>query len=258
MIILISPAKTLDFSESAIKVSPTKRIFKEETAELAKVLQKLQLNDLKKLMSISDKLANQVASFIKSYQNIDSKEKSKPAILAFKGDVYQAFDFEKYKAADFKVLQDRVRILSGFYGLLCPFDLMQPYRLEMSTRLVNPKGKNLYQFWSDLVSLQLNKDAKKLSAKFIINLASEEYFKVITPKLNIPVIKVDFKERKGNSYKIVGISAKKARGEMTDYIVLNRINDLNGIKKFTRQNYSFNAKLSTTNNLVFTRGDSAS
>ncbi len=258
MIILISPAKTLDYSKSAIKLKTSKRVFKNETTELAKVLKKLSLAEIKKLMSISEKLAEQVLLFIKNYQDSDTNANSKPAILAFKGDVYQAFDFAKYQAEDFQVLQNKVRILSGFYGLLSPLDLMQPYRLEMSTCLVNPKGKNLYEFWADQVSLQLNKDAKKLAAKFIINLASEEYFKVITSKLDLPVIKVDFKEKKGSSHKIVGILAKKARGEMTDYIVRNRVNDLNGIKKFTRQNYSFNAKLSTANNLVFTRGDSAS
>ena len=252
MKILLSPAKTLDYGTYETTIKCTKPVLLKETISLYGELKKLSASDISKLMSISPKLTSNVISYIKDFDPTFKKQNSKPAILAFKGDVYKGFDWSKYTKKDFENLNSKVRILSGFYGLLKPFDLMQPYRLEMGTDLKNKKGKNLYEFWGDLISDQLNKECK--NDKYIINLASDEYFNVINPRRLKPnIIKITFKEKKGNIYKVIGILSKKARGLMTDYIIRNKIEKIEDLKKFNIAKYKFNPKMSSADEFVFIR-----
>ena len=165
---------------------------------------------------------------------------AKPAVLVFKGDVYKPFDFDQYSKEDFAVLQKKVRILSGLYGLLRPLDLMQAYRLEMSTRLEKEKGKTLYDFWGSDITRVLNQDIKKNKASLVVNLASAEYFKAIkSDSLAAPLLKVSFKEKKGQDYKVIGLFAKRARGMMADYIVKNDLSTVSQLRKFDRSDYKY-------------------
>jgi len=175
--------------------------------------------------------------------------------LSFKGDVYGGIDADNYSADDFAFAQKHLRILSGLYGALRPLDLIQPYRLEMGTRLANNNGKNLYEFWGDQVTELINKDLENQETPLLINLASNEYFKVIKPKvLQVPVLTLNFKENKAGVYKTIGIHAKRARGLMTDFMIKNRVTDANQIKAFSDSEYVFNEGLSSEKEWVFSRG----
>lgn len=255
MITLLSPAKTLDLEPTDISVRATKPRLLEKSQELNDSLSNLSKPKLQKLMSVSHKLTDQVHGYVHNFSLPFTAANAKPAMLVFKGDVYKPFDFEQYSKNDFAVLQKKVRILSGLYGLLRPLDLMQAYRLEMSTRLANEKGKNLYDFWGSDITRVLNQDIKKNKASLVVNLASEEYFKAIkSDSLAAPLLKVSFKEKKGKDYKVIGLFAKRARGMMADYIVKNDLSTLSELKKFNRSDYKYNADFSSDEELVFTRG----
>lgn len=256
MLILLSPAKSLDFESKFYCKNHTIPHFKAEIAKLINQLKTLSIADLEKLMTISKKLAELNFERFNSFQNDFNLKNSRQAILAFDGDVYAEIEKEKYDEKDFDFAQKHVRILSGLYGILKPLDLIQPYRLEMGTDFKKTKleknlAKNLYQFWGDKISEYLNKEAKNCD---IINLASEEYFGAIDSKLiNAKIINVVFKEKKSGAYKIVGINAKKARGMMTNFIVKNKIVNVEEIKKFKEADYKFSKELSDEANFVFTR-----
>lgn len=173
--------------------------------------------------------------------------------MMYQGDVYQAFDFGTYSSTQLENLNDRVRILSGLYGLVRPFDKIEPYRLEMKTKLANSLGKDLYTFWGDKIALDLDKAAKKVDAPFVVNLASNEYAKAISSALKTEIIKVDFKEYKLGAYKTIGIFAKKARGEMTDFLIKEDVKTLAQLKSFNRNGYKFSKSLSSDSEIVFTR-----
>ena len=254
MLALLSPAKTQDFSDYTTPVKCELPRLLQDSAKLLKELKKLSTKDLEKLMSISPKLASNVHCYIKSFKQPFNFKNAKPAIMAFRGDVYRSFDFEQYKTADLKYMQQHVRILSGFYGILRPFDLMQAYRLEMGTKLANKKGKNLYEFWGDVLTELINADSKKSNAACILNLASEEYFKAVNiDLLEAPLVKVVFKEKKDSAYKVIGLMAKRARGMLTDYIVRNRVENLTKLKRFTVAGYKYQPKMSSENEIVFVR-----
>jgi cytoplasmic iron level regulating protein YaaA (DUF328/UPF0246 family) len=252
MLTLISPAKTLDFeSEFSVK-NHTQPAFLKETEKLINILKKASIADLEKVFSVSKKLAelnfNRFQNFSKKFDSSNSR----PALIAFDGDVYDGFDKKNFTQKDFDFAQDHLRILSGLYGLLRPLDLMQPYRLEMGTdfKKFDSSIKNLYGFWSDKIAQELN----SVDSKYIINLASEEYFSAVDPKkIKAKIINVAFKERKNGKLKIVGINAKKARGLMANFIIKNRIDDLKELKKFCEATYKLEITLSNQDNLVFTR-----
>lgn len=256
MFILLSPAKSLDYESQIFHKKFTLPHFEKETKELSKELKKFAISDLENLMGISKKLAQ--LNF-ERFQNFSPKfdlKNAKQALLVFDGDVYKSIAKEKFSAADFDFAQRNLRILSGFYGLLRPLDLIQPYRLEMGTDFKKTKfiAKNLYQFWGDKISQHLDEQCKEAGVQHIINLASEEYFAVIEQKkISAKIINVIFKENKNGIYKIIGINAKKARGLMTNFIIQNKITEPQELKKFKIENYRFEKSMSDETNFTFIR-----
>jgi cytoplasmic iron level regulating protein YaaA (DUF328/UPF0246 family) len=245
MLVLISPAKTLDFSNNLPKhLAASPPIFAKEALELVNILQNYSAQDLSKLMSISPKLGELNYKRFKDF----SYNSRKPAIYAYKGDVYEGFELEKYTDQDINFANKTIRIISGLYGILNPLDLIAPYRLEMSINLSNQSGKNLYNFWQD----KLTKKLAEEEDAFIINLASQEYSSAIG-KLNKKKINIVFKEKQNNTYKIIGIHAKKARGVMANFIVLNRIQNPEKLKLFNLNGYKFIGEFSSEEEYVFVR-----
>ena len=219
MILIISPSKAQSFSTTTCQAfSQTRQI--EDSKELIGILKSKSETQISKLMSLSEKLAKLNFDRFQNFQTPFTLENAKQAILAFKGDVYNGIDAPSFSETDLVFAQDKVRMLSGLYGVVRPLDLIQPYRLEMGTKLANNKGKNLYDYWGSSISKVLNEDEDKL----IINLASNEYFKSIDKKsLNANILNIAFKEKKGDVYKIIGIFAKRARGLMVNYVIRNRL-----------------------------------
>ncbi len=253
MIAVLSPAKTLDYEYDGFKAASTPRL-KNKTQELIDILKKKKATDLMKLMKINEKLGQ--LNF-ERYQNFSEKytvKNSKPALSAFKGDVYLGLDVATLKAKDIDIANDKIRILSGLYGLLKPLDKMQPYRLEMGTKLQNASGKNLYKFWGDEITDLLNKDLKKTKSKYLINLASKEYFSAVNRQdIKAEVIDVGFKEYRDGQLKFLSFHAKKARGLMARYIIKENPKSINALKGFNYDNYAIDEALSSENLLMFTR-----
>lgn len=250
MLILLSPSKTLgEHSKLPVKKHTLSPLMK-QTEVLAKLLKATPKHELKKLMDISDKLAE--LNYLR-YQSFDfpfTEKNSRPALFTFKGDVYEGLKAEDFSAKEIERAQASIRILSGLYGVLKPLDLIQPYRLEMGTKLKNAHGKHLYDFWGDRVTDVLNAEKPKT----IINLASEEYFKVVnTKKLSGTLITPVFKEKKGNQFKVVGLMAKRARGMMARYAIKQGILNPEALKSFSDAKYSFNEGLSSDTIWTFTR-----
>ena len=209
-------------------------------------------------MNISDKLALLNHERFQSFASSFSKKNSRQAILAFTGDVYQGMNLSDWSAGDFTTAQENIRILSGLYGVLRPLDLMQPYRLEMGTSLVNARGKNLYQFWGDRITGLLNKDLEKSNSNVVVNLASNEYFSAVIPSgLNGQVISPVFKDEKKGKYKIISFYAKKARGMMADYIVKNKLKESEDLREFSTGGYAYDAESSTVDKPVFLRSEAS-
>lgn len=251
MIAVISPSKTQDFTgdNHPLATLPSQL---SHSWTLIQQLRELSATDLQQLMKISPKLAQLNWQRFQDFTPKFTADNAKPALLAFKGDVYTGIDSANYTDEDFAFAQQQLCILSGLYGALRPLDLIQPYRLEMGTCFVNHAGKNLYQFWDKQVTEQLNQD-ENLQA-VLINLASAEYFKVIQAKhLNATIYNIIFKENKSGVFKVIGIHAKRARGLMVDYMIKNRLTDEQQLKNFTANDYRFNPELSTQHDWVFTR-----
>jgi len=254
MLIVISPAKKLDYDTPAKVSTATTPDYMKDSAQLINRLRHYSAHDLAELMKLSMNLAELNFDRYEAWKPKATKTNAKQAILAFKGDVYQGLDAESLSAADLKFAQNHLRVLSGLYGQLRPLDLMQPYRLEMGTKLETDRGKNLYEFWGSTITEGLNKQLKKIKSDVLINLASNEYFKSVKPKEIIgEIITPAFKEYKNGDYKMIGIYAKRARGLMARYIIQNRLQDPEDIKGFNDEGYKFNKKLSKGNNWVFTR-----
>jgi cytoplasmic iron level regulating protein YaaA (DUF328/UPF0246 family) len=252
MKIVISPAKSLDFEKTLPNNLFTKPVYLKQTKEIVKVLKKLNPKDLSELMHISDALAQLNWQRNKAFKTPFTSENARPAIYTFNGEVYLGLDSYSIPEEKLDVLQNKLRILSGQYGILKPLDLMQPYRLEMGTSLAIGENKNLYGFWKETLTNALNKELKK--NELFINLASNEYFSVIdAKKLKVPVITPEFKDYKDGKLKMISFFAKKARGLMVRYIIDNNIETLDGLKGFNYEGYSFDANLSIGNTLVFTR-----
>lgn len=252
MKIVISPAKSLDYKSRVPTSEFTEGIFLNEAEKLNAVLKKKSPKKLSELMHISDKLGELNWQRNQEWQLPFTLENSKQAVFAFKGDVYIGLDTYSLSEEKIEQLQQKLRILSGQYGLLKPLDLMQPYRLEMGTKLKVGRKENLYQFWDTKVTDALNVELG--NDEIFINLASNEYFKVIKPKLlNVPVITPVFKEYKNGKLKIISFFAKKARGLMVRYIIDNNIETTEDLKGFNYEGYGFDANLSTDMELIFTR-----
>ncbi|RDH84871.1 MAG: peroxide stress protein YaaA [endosymbiont of Galathealinum brachiosum] len=254
MLIVVSPAKTLDYDTPPKTKKFTLPDYLDDSAELIHRMREFSSLDISELMKVSTKIADLNFDRFEAWNKKFTEKNAKQAVLAFKGDVYTGLDAESFSAQDFTFAQKHFRMLSGLYGLLRPLDLMQPYRLEMGTRLSNDRGKNLYEFWGDEVTEGLNSQLKKVKSKYLINLASNEYFKVVKPKvLEGEIITPAFKELKNGEYKMIGVYAKKARGLLSRYIIQNQLSDIEDIKSFDVAGYKFNKKVSKGNNWVFTR-----
>lgn len=254
MLAVISPAKTLDFDTPAKTSVHTQATFLGESEQLIQELRELSPDDISSMMKISAQLGELNFSRFMNWSQPFTADNAKQAVLAFKGDVYTGLDAESFKAADFKFLQKHVRILSGLYGLLRPLDLMQAYRLEMGTRFANSQGPNLYQFWGSKVADEVNAVAKKNKSNYLVNLASNEYFKVLGKKdLNVDVITPVFKDFKNGNYKVISFFAKRARGSMINYMVNNRVTDVDDLRLFDNGGYKLDKKLSNEKEFVFTR-----
>jgi len=249
MLAVISPSKTQDFSPSKITQHTSTRQIQDSEA-LVDILREKTQDDIADLMSISEKLARLNFDRFQTFKTPLTPNNAKQALLAFKGDVYNGIDAPSLSLEDLEFAQDNVRMLSGLYGVIRPLDLIAPYRLEMGTKLKNPKGKNLYEFWGDKISKVLNEDESDV----IINLASNEYFKGIDKKsLNAKIINIAFKELKGDKYKVIGIYAKRARGLMVNYMIKNRLTNVQDLKSFATEGYQFKQDLSDEKTWVFTR-----
>lgn len=254
MLIVVSPAKTLDYETPSQTKVATQPDYLADSQQLINRLRRFSPLDIAELMKVSMKIADLNVDRYAAWQKPFTEKNAKQAVLAFKGDVYTGLGAGSFDSKDFKFAQDHFRILSGLYGLLRPLDLMQAYRLEMSTKLGNDRGNNLYEFWGSTITEGLNQQLKKIKADYLINLASNEYFKSVKPKeLKGEIITPAFKEYKNGDYKMIGIYAKKARGMLSRYIIQNRLADPQDIKSFNEDGYKFNKKLSKDNNWVFTR-----
>jgi len=254
MLLLISPAKTLDFETPAQTSVATQPDFLAHSQQLIDELQQLSPPEVAALMKISAKLGDLNFGRFLNWHLPFTPDNAKQAVLAFKGDVYTGMNAQSFSKGDFTFAQKHLRILSGLYGLLRPLDLIQPYRLEMGTRFANSRGKDLYQFWGDIITDQLNQELSSSRHKLLINLASNEYFHAVNPKrLNAEIITPVFKDCKNGKYKIISFYAKKARGMMCAYIIRNRIKDIEEIKNFDTEGYRYSAASSSANQWVFTR-----
>lgn len=254
MLIVVSPAKTLDYESPLATEKFTQPELIEYSKELIDVCRKLTPADVASLMKVSDKIADLNVGRFQEWSETFTTENSRQAIFAFKGDVYTGLEAETLSDADFEYAQKHLRMLSGLYGLLKPLDLMQPYRLEMGTKLANEKGSNLYQFWGNVITDKLNEAIAEQGDNVLINLASNEYFKAVKPKnLDAQLITPIFKDCKNGQYKVISFYAKKARGMMARYIIENRIESVADLTKFDTAGYYFVEEESTPTDLVFKR-----
>lgn len=254
MLVILSPAKTLDY-ESPVPVLPlTTPAFLEQSEALAGLLRDLSVQEVARLMDLSDKLAALNVARFAEWSPEFTEANSRAAILAFRGDVYEGMAAWSFDAADHAFAQSRLRILSGLYGLLRPLDRLQPYRLEMGTALRNPAGRNLYAFWGDTLARALNEALAGQGDDVLVNLASEEYSRAaLTPALRARVVTPQFREEKDGKFVMVSFYAKRARGLMAGWIVRNRLADPAALRGFDADGYALNEGLSTGDTLVFTR-----
>jgi hypothetical protein len=254
MLIVISPAKTLDFETAPITNDHSQPGFLKESRQLISQLKKLTPAEVSSLMKISDKLG--VLNFLRfnEWKTPFTLDNSKQALLAFKGDVYTGIDAGTFSSQNLKFAQKHLRILSGLYGVLKPLDLIQAYRLEMGVKFENRKGRDLYEFWASKLTDQINQDLRASKSKHLINLASNEYFRSLQASdINAEIIAPVFKDYKNGKYKIISFFAKKARGQMSAYIIRNKLKDPEDIKDFNIDGYKFNKSASSKSNWVFQR-----
>lgn len=254
MLFVVSPAKNLDYESPLATNLYSQPELLEHAQELVERCVQLTPADLSSLMGISDKLAGLNAARFGEWSQPFSPENARPAVLAFNGDVYTGLDAASLDDNGFEFAQQHMRILSGLYGILKPLDLMQAYRLEMGTKLDNNRGKNLYEFWGELITNHLNDALAQQGDDVLINLASNEYFKSVKKKsLNATIITPAFKGWKNGQYKMISFFAKKARGLMARYIIDNQVSNVEQLKAFNYGGYEYNSELSKNNDWVFTR-----
>lgn len=255
MIILLSPAKTLDYEESNIDISYTVPSLLSKSKILIENLKNKEATEISDLMNISEKLALLNSERYKSWKGLKKvSNNSKPAIFVFKGDVYQGLNIESFNKEDLEYSQNHLRLLSGLYGLLRPLDIIEPYRLEMGTKLKTNEGKNLYEFWDQRISDSIINDLKSLKSNTVINLASNEYFSSIKSiEKNTNIISPAFKDLSKGKYKIISFYAKKARGLMASWILKNKIEAGEDLVNFNLDGYSYSEENSSQNSPVFLR-----
>lgn len=258
MIFVISPAKALDFETPPVTAKYSQPDYLDDAHELIDVLRRLSPAEVARLMSLSDQLATLNVARYESWAPPFSTANAKQAVLAFNGDVYDGLDAGSLGDEDLLWAQQHLRILSGLYGLLRPLDLMQAYRLEMGSRLANPRGKNLYGFWGDKLTVALNElldaERERGAEAVLVNLASEEYFKSVkAARLAGKVVTPVFEDWKSGRYKIISFFAKRARGLMSRYAILNRVGTIDALKRFDLGGYAFAADASDDDRLVFRR-----
>jgi uncharacterized protein len=252
MLVVISPAKRLDWTEQNVK--ETTPDFLDDAARLAKTARNLTLKDLKKLMSLSPDLARLNRDRFRAYSDAPSADVTRPAALAFAGDTYLGLEAASLDADEMDWAQNHLRILSGLYGVLRPLDSIQPYRLEMGSRLKTRRGKSLYDYWRDQLSKALNEQAEAVGTDVLVNCASQEYFGAVAPKaLKLRVVTPVFKEDKGGEPVIVSFFAKRARGAMARFVVQNRFADPADLTNFDLGGYAYNAEMSEADRPVFVR-----
>ena len=252
MKIIISPAKSLDFETKAPTSLHTQPRFLEQSEKLNKKLKTLSKKNIAELMKISDALSALNYDRNQTWKTPFSPNNAKQAIYSFTGEVFRGIDAHSLSEEKIPLLQDRLRILSGLYGILKPLDLIQPYRLEMGTKLSVQKTTNLYKFWDDQIAKSLNEELEE--GELLVNLASTEYFKVIPKKiLKVPMVTPVFKDFKNGEYKTIMTFAKKARGLMVRYIIDHNIKTIEGLKNFNVERYRFSEEMSSENELLFTR-----
>ncbi|MBW2941177.1 peroxide stress protein YaaA [Zhongshania aquimaris] len=254
MLLVISPAKTLDFETPAHTEQYSQGAFLARSQTLISQLQKLSPDDISALMKISPKLGELNHHRFMNWARPFTPANAKAAVLAFRGDVYTGLNADSFNDDDFNFAQQHLRILSGLYGLLRPLDLIQPYRLEMGTRFENKDGKNLYEFWDNKITSAINKQLTAIDSEVLVNLASNEYFSAVKAKtLKADIITPVFKDFKNGKYKIISFYAKKARGLMAAYIIKQRISDVDQLKAFDSEGYYFCAEQSSAREWVFLR-----
>lgn len=254
MLIVVSPAKTLDYESPLATETFTQPELTDHSAELIEVCRELTPAQIASLMKVSDKIAGLNAARFAEWQPEFTTENARQAILAFKGDVYTGLAAETMNDEQFAYAQKHLRMLSGLYGLLRPLDLMQPYRLEMGTKLENPRGTNLYQFWGSIITDKVNQALAEQGDDILINLASNEYFKAVKPKqVAGKIITPVFKDCKNGTYKVISFYAKKARGMMARYIIDNQVDSVEKLQQFDTAGYYFVPAESTATELVFKR-----
>ncbi|MEH6589385.1 MAG: peroxide stress protein YaaA [Halioglobus sp.] len=254
MLTVISPAKTLDFDTPPVTRKSTAPQLLDRSAELVDDMRALSPDGIRELMGVSEKIAELNHHRFMNWSRPFNLDNSKQSILAFKGDVYTGLDADTLDGEQLKFAQQHLRILSGLYGVLRPLDLMQAYRLEMGVKFANRGGKNLYEFWGDEITNNLNAQLKKTHSDVLVNLASNEYFKSVKAKqLNADIVTPAFKDLKAGKYKIISFYAKKARGQMARFIIEKQVENPAGLKKFNTGGYKYSAAESTARELVFTR-----
>lgn len=255
MLVVLSPAKTLDFESSVITSEFSQACLLPESQLLINRCDKLSMQDIASLMKVSDKIAGlNVARFAQWKTPLSIENGAKQCLFAFKGDVYTGLQADTLSEDSVQYAQQKLRILSGLYGLLRPLDLMLAYRLEMGTRLENERGSNLYQFWGNIITDVLNEHLAEQQSSYLVNLASNEYFKAVKSKaLKATVITPVFKDQKNGQYKIISFYAKKARGLMARYIIENKITEVQQLKMFKGDGYYFVEAASNATDLVFYR-----
>ena len=254
MLTVISPAKTLDFETRTVTDVFSQPAHLTQSRKLVRRLRQLSAGDLSQLMKVSDDIAELNQQRFKKWKTPFKPENARQALFAFKGDVYIGLDAYSMTPDNVQFAQDHLRILSGLYGVLRPLDLIQAYRLEMGTRLDTEQSKNLYQFWDGRITRTLNQALRQSGTKTLINLASNEYFKSIKPKLlKAEVITPVFKDYHNDSYQVIGFFAKKARGMMARYLIDHQIDKPEALKDFNYGGYGFSADLSASHEWVFTR-----
>ena len=254
MIVILNSSKTLDMRPPARKFKHSIPEFSTESTSLVKALRKLSAAELAKLMKVSEKLAVLNVDRYRNWQMRPNPANAKQALMAFKGDVFDAMNIDTYTAGAFDFSQQHLRILSGLYGILRPLDLIQPYRLEMATRLTAAGSKNLYAFWGDKLHQSLSDLLSREKSGILVNLASLEYFKAVKAnRLKATVITPVFKEQQNSGFRVVAIYAKRARGRMCDFMIRNRIKRPEKLKSFNLDGYQFQAKLSSNTEWVFVR-----
>lgn len=257
MLILLSPAKTLDFDPTERDLPATKPALHAEAKKLAGVARELSLTQIQQLMELSDSLAETAHGYLQNWKSKWDAKGAKQAILAFRGDVYQGFNADTLTDSQLEKAQQHVRILSGLYGLLRPLDPIQPYRLEMGRKLANPRGNNLYDWWGDRVTETIRTDLETLTKnadRLVVNLASKEYSAVVDFKqLDARVVTPVFKERHKQGWRTVSFYAKLARGAMARHLVRTRAGGERAIRSFDADGYRYNPELSEANSPVFSR-----